>query len=96
MRHKNYFEILFVQIFKKIVDDWKNMLADAAHSWWKDRKKERLQERFEKIVEGVRARHDKMVEKGCTFEKINQSAGANEHFVNHGKMCESMGSYIKG
>ena len=72
------------------------MLADASHSWWKDRKKKRLQERFEKLVDGVRERHDKMVEKGCTFEKINQSAGANEHFVNHGKMCESMGSYIKG
>ena len=63
---------------------------------WKDRKKERLQERFEKLVEGVRERHDKMVEKGCTFEKINQSASAGVHFLNHGKMCESMSANIKG
>ena len=63
---------------------------------WKDRKKERLQERFEKLVEGVRERHDKMVEKGCTFEKINQSASEGVHFLNPGKMCESMDAYIKG
>ena len=72
------------------------MLQDTSHSWLKDRKRERLQEKFEKLVKGVRERHDKMVEKGCTFEKINQSAGAREYFVNHGKICESMGSYIKG
>ena len=72
------------------------MLEDASHSWWKDRKKDRLQKRFEKLVDGVRKRHDKMVEKGCTFVKTNQPAGAGEHFVNHGKMCESMGAYIKG
>ena len=72
------------------------MLADAAHEWWKDRKKKRLQERFAKLVEVVQERHNKMTEKGCTFEKLNQPAGASEHFVNHGKMCESMGSYIKG
>ena len=71
------------------------MLAKASH-FGKDRKKDRFQERFEKLVKGVRERHDKMVEKGCTFGKINQLAGANEHFVNHDKMCESMGSYIKG
>ena len=59
-------------------------------------KKERLQEKFEKLVKRVRERHDKMVEKGCTFEKINQSAGARELFVNHGKMCESRGAYLKG
>ena len=64
---------LFFQIFEKIVDDWKNMLEGASH-FGKDRKKDRFQERFEKLVKGVRERHDKMVEKGCTFEKINQSA----------------------
>ena len=72
------------------------MLEDAAQPWWKDRKKSRLLKRFEKIVESMQARHDKLVEKGCTFEKINRSAGAREHFVNHGEMCKSMGSYIKG
>ena len=85
---------------KKVTNDWKVMLQDATHSWWKhkvkDLKKERLQEKFEKLVKRVRERHDKMVEKGCTFAKINQSAGAREHFVNHGKMCESMGAYLKG
>ena len=82
--------------YEKVADDWKKMLADAAHWWWKDRKKDRLYNRFEKLVEGVQKRHNKMIEKGCTFEKINQSAGASENFVNHAKMCESMGSYIKG
>ena len=72
------------------------MLEDAAQPWWKDRKKSRLLKRFEKIVESMQARHDKLVEKGCTFEKINQSAGAREHFVNHSEMCKSMGSYITG
>ena len=67
-----------------------------ANEEWTDRKKERLQERFEKLVEGVRERHDKMVEKGCTFKKINQSASAGVDFLNHGKMCQSMGAYIKG
>ena len=72
------------------------MLEDAAQPWWKDRKKNRLRNRFAKLVQGVRARHNKLLEKGCTFKKINQSAGAREHFVNHGEMCKSMGSYIKG
>ena len=72
--------------YKKVADDWKKMLADAAHWWWKDRKKDRLYNRFEKLVEGVQERHNKMIEKGCTFEKINQSAGASENFVNHDKI----------
>ena len=72
------------------------MLQDDSPSLWKDRKRKRLQEKFDKLVKGVRERHDKMVEKGCTYQKINQSAGAREHFVNHGKICESMGAYFKG
>ena len=72
------------------------MLQDDSPSLWKDRKRKRLQEKFDKLVKGVRERHDKMVEKGCIYQKINQSAGAREHFVNHGKMCESMGAYFKG
>ena len=71
------------------------MLQDDSQLW-KDQKRERLQERFEKIVQGIWKRHDKMVEKGCTFEKINRSAGRREHFVNHGNICESMGAYFKG
>ena len=72
------------------------MLEVAAQPWFKNRKKRRLRKRFEKLVEGIQNRHDKLVEKGCTFEKINQPAGAQEHFVNHGEMCKSMGSYITG
>ena len=72
------------------------MLQDDSPSLWKDRKRKRLQEKFDKLVKGVRERHDKMVEKGCTYQKINLSAGAREHFVNHGKICESMGAYFKG
>ena len=72
------------------------MLTIASHSWWKDRKKERLQKRFEKLVNVVRGRHNKLVQKGCTFAKIYQNPSVGEHFVNHGKMCESMGAYIKG
>ena len=72
------------------------MLQDDSHLLWTDRKKERLQEKFEKLVNGVWERHDKMVKKGCTYEKIDQSAGRREHFVNHGNICESMGAYFKG
>ena len=71
-------------------------MLQKASPWLKDRKKERMQERFEKLVEGIQERHHKMVQKGCTFEKINQSASVGEHFINHDKMCESMGAYIKG
>ena len=71
------------------------MLQDDSQLW-KDRKRERLQAKFEKFVQGIWERHDKMVEKGCTFEKMNQSAGSREHFVNHGNICESMGAYFKG
>ena len=79
----------------KVVNDWEAML-DVGQPWFKNQKKRRLRKRFEKLVKGIRERHDKLVEKGCTFAKINQPAGAREHFVNHGEMCKSMGSYITG
>ena len=72
------------------------MLEDAAQPSWKLKKKDRLLKRFEKFVDGIQARHDKLVEKGCIFEKISQSAGAREDFVNHSEMCQSMSVYITG
>ena len=79
-----------------MLNDWTQMLEQAAHPWWKDRKRDRMQKRFEKIVEGVRDRHDKLSKKGCTFEKINQQPSAGEHFINHSHMCNAMNAYFKG
>ena len=69
---------------------------DDLSPWWKEKKRDRLEKRFGKLVQGVRERHDKLVKKGCTFEKINQKPGTSEHFINHGHICKAVNAYIKG
>ena len=52
---------------------------DDLSPWWKEKKRDRLEKRFGKLVQGVRERHDKLVKKGCAFEKksIKNLAPAN-------------------
>ena len=61
-----------------------------------DKKKDRFQTKFEKTVEKVQDRHDKLIEKGCTFEQINQNPGFGAHFTDHSDTCRSIGDFIQG
>ena len=61
-----------------------------------DKKKNRFQTKFAKTVEKIQDRHDKLIEKGCTFEQINQNPGFGAHFTDHSDTCRSIGDFIQG
>ena len=59
-------------------------------------KQDRFQKKMEKLVQKARDRHDKLVEKGCSFEKINQRSGAGAHFIDHSDTCRSIVDFTTG
>ena len=73
--------------------DWRKMLKNSTLN---DKKKDRFQSKMEKLVQKARDRHDKLVEKGCSFEQINQHPGAGAHFIDHSDTCRSIGDFVIG
>ena len=61
-----------------------------------DKKKDRYQAKMEKLVQKARDRHDKLVEKGCVFEKIDEHPGAGAHFIDHSDTCRSIVDFTTG
>ena len=61
-----------------------------------DKRTVRFQTKLEKIVEKIQDRHDKLIEKGCTFEQINQNPGFGAHFTDHSDTCRSIGDFVQG
>ena len=76
-----------------MTNDWREMLENSTLS---DKKKDRYQAKMEKLVQKARDRHDKLVEKGCVFEQINQNPGAGAHFIDHSDTCRSIVDFTTG
>ena len=61
-----------------------------------EKKKDRFQAKMEKLVQKARDRHDKLVEKGCVFDQIDQHPGAGAHYIDHSNTCRSIGDFTTG
>ena len=61
-----------------------------------ENKKDRFLAKMEKLVQKARDRHDKLVEKGCVFEQIDQNPGAGAHYIDHSDTCRSISDFTTG
>ena len=76
-----------------MTNDWREMLEESNLNV---NKQDRFQKKMEKLVQKARDRHDKLVEKGCSFEKISQRPGAGAHFIDHSDTCRSIADFTTG
>ena len=75
-----------------MIDNWKEMLAKSS---LKQKAKTRTKARFIRLANKINDRHEKLLEKDCTFEKMTKLNLSQVH-IDFDNTCQTFETIING